>query len=226
MLSIAPYSFHKVRTIAYPKDVTSHYFTASKAAKSHELIDINVQVRGLDLQLLSAPQVFSSHRLDLGTKVLLMQLPEPVSTGRFLDLGCGWGPIACVLASLRPDAQVWAVDVNDRALDLTQRNAAKLRLKNLQTSSEESAYREAVENDTRFDLIVSNPPVRIGKGPMQDLTKRWLDRLSDDGVAYLVMAKNLGADSYINWLNQAGFAARKAHSKKGYRIIEVKLAHS
>lgn len=201
--------------------MTSHYFSNAKQPQASELIDVPVQVRGLDLACVSAPQVFSSHRLDLGTKVLLSQMDEPPSSGRFLDLGCGWGPIAAVLATLRPQAEVWAVDVNPRALDLTARNSRKLGLDNILTHPEEEAYRRVVEADLRFDFLCSNPPVRIGKTAMQQLTQRWLERLSNEGVAWLVMAKNLGADSYLKWLNEQGFQARKAHSKKGFRIIEV-----
>lgn len=202
--------------------MTSHYFSAAKQAQPGELIDVPVQVRGLDLACVAAPQVFSSHRLDLGTKVLLTEMEEPPANGNFLDLGCGWGPIAAVLATLRPQAKVWAVDVNPRALDLTAKNARKLGLDNIFPGEEETTYQQVLETDLRFDFLCSNPPVRIGKGPMQQLTRRWLERLSDQGVAWLVMAKNLGADSYIKWLNEQGFNARKAHSKKGYRIIEVR----
>ena len=65
-------------------------------------------------------------RLDTGTKVLLDSAPEPPAGGDFLDLGCGWGPISLKLATLSPRARVWAVDVNERALDLVRRNAGSL----------------------------------------------------------------------------------------------------
>ena len=52
----------------------------------------------------------------------------------------------------------------------------------------------------------------------------WLGRLAPSGVAYLVVQRNLGADSLITWLNGQGFEASKFASKKGYRIIEVRPA--
>ncbi|MDO5721015.1 MAG: methyltransferase [Actinomycetaceae bacterium] len=201
--------------------MNTHYFSNAERATQDELLKIPVQVRGLDLEVFSAPQVFSSHRLDLGTKMLLTYMSQPPSSGNLLDLGCGWGPVSSVLASLSPQAQVWAVDVNQRALDLTKRNAKQLGLGNIRVGTEPQTWGEVTDNDVRFDFICSNPPVRIGKKAMQELTLRWLARLAPDGEAWLVMAKNLGADSYIAWLNDQGLEAQKAHSKKGYRIIRV-----
>ena len=55
--------------------------------------------------------------------MLLRQAPEPPEEGTFLDLGCGWGPIALTLGFESPKADIWALDVNERALELTRRNA-------------------------------------------------------------------------------------------------------
>ena len=74
-------------------------------------------------------------------------------------------------------------------------------------------------------MIWSNPPIRIGKNALHELLKTWLSMLNANGVAYLVVQKNLGADSLTQWLCQQGFPAEKIASKKGYRIIEVR-AHS
>jgi 16S rRNA G1207 methylase RsmC len=70
-------------------------------------------------------------RSHIGTKVLLDNMPNPPAGGDFLDLGCGWGPISLTLATLSPHARIWAVDVNERALDLVRRNAAELGLENI-----------------------------------------------------------------------------------------------
>ena len=87
-----------------------------------------------------------------------------------------------------------------------------------------AALAASVESDTRFDVIWSNPPVRIGKEAMHQMLVSWLGRLAPSGVAYLVVQRNLGADSLITWLNGQGFEASKFASKKGYRIIEVRPA--
>ncbi len=167
-------------------------------------------------------KVFSTSRLDLGTRQLLAEAPCLPATGTFLDVGCGWGPIALAMAKEAPEATVWAVDVNDRAIDLTRRNATSHGCTNVRAMSEDEALAAVATDDVRFDVIWSNPPIRIGKEALHALLVRWLDRLSPTGVAYLVVQRNLGADSLISWLNGRGYGAEKYASKKGYRIIKVR----
>ena len=88
----------------------------------------------------------------------------------------------------------------------------------------EEALASSQQTDTLFDVIWSNPPVRIGKDAMHEMLLAWLGRLAPTGVAYLVVQRNLGADSLIGWLNGRGFQASKFASKKGFRIIEVRPA--
>ena len=95
--------------------------------------------------------VFSGNRLDLGTSVLLKRVPEPAQEGTFLDLGCGWGPIALTMAFESPKADVWALDVNERALELTKRNAE---INGIGTIH--AATADEIPHDLTFDLIWSH----------------------------------------------------------------------
>ncbi|WP_312817518.1 peptide chain release factor N(5)-glutamine methyltransferase [Atlantibacter subterraneus] len=79
----------------------------------------------------------------------------PAEPCRILDLGTGTGAIALALASERPDCQVVAVDKVPDAVDLAQRNAARLNIANIDIR--QSDWFSAVQGD-RFQLIVSNPP--------------------------------------------------------------------
>lgn len=200
-----------------------HYFSDADPAAVSELHLLKLSARGFDLQMWVGSQVFSASKLDLGTAQLLKVAPPLPPSGRFLDLGCGWGPLAVTMGLEAPQAKVWAVDVNRRALAMAERNAQVNSTKNVEFRMEEDALRvlqEAVDPIT-FEVIWSNPPMRIGKTKTQTLLKRWLEYLSPTGAAYLVCAKNLGADSLITWLGGQGFMAQKIASKKGYRIIEV-----
>ena len=203
--------------------MSEQYFTPSPDAAMHERTHSFV-IRGVDHRVTTASGIFSADRLDKGTQVLLDHVPDPPGQGTFLDLGCGWGPIATVMSLESPGATVWAVDVNSRALDLTARNAAANGAAGVRTLTADEALAASVESDTRFDVIWSNPPVRIGKEAMHQMLVSWLGRLAPSGVAYLVVQRNLGADSLITWLNGQGFEASKFASKKGYRIIEVRPA--
>ena len=200
--------------------MTKHYFSNSPEATGDEWRPLTLDVRGIHLDMVLSDAVFSSHKLDLGTKALLLEAPEPPETGTFLDLGCGWGPIGVTLGKLSPKATIWAVDINQRALDLTRKNAGRNHVK-IHTELADKAFEKATSDGIKFDLIWSNPPIRIGKPALQEMLTKWLGLLSDEGEAWLVVARNLGADSLIKWLSEQGWQAEKAHSKKGYRIIRV-----
>ena len=200
------------------------YFTDSAPASADETHVIEVSTRGFDLSMCVSSRVFSGSKLDLGTRQLLSVAPDLPEGGTFLDLGCGWGPIATIMSLESPSAAVWAVDVNSRAVDLTQRNAQSNGASGVRALKAEEALAASQESDTRFDVIWSNPPVRIGKDAMHEMLLAWLSRLAPTGVAYLVVQRNLGADSLIAWLNGQGYQASKYASKKGFRIIEVRPA--
>jgi len=194
----------------------SHYFEAQPAVPSHPRI-VRLRLAALDLELQADRGVFGSKGVDLGTMVLLREAPPPPPQGELLDLGCGYGPIAIVLARRAPEARVWAVDVNERALELTRLNAAAA-----DAARVTACKPDEMPDDVRFDAIYSNPPVRVGKRPLHELLLGWLPRLKPGGAAYLVVQRNLGADSLAKWLGEQGFLVARLKSKKGYRVLEVK----
>jgi len=176
-----------------------------------------VNLGDLRLRLVTDRGVFSYGKLDAGTKLLLLEAPPLAARDRrVLDLGCGWGPIACVAALRAPHAQVIAVDVNERALALTAENAAAASADNVTV-----ARPEEVEAGMRFDRILSNPPIRIGKAALCELLTAWLDRLEPDGAAHLVVHRHLGSDSLARWLAERGHGVTRLLSRAGYRILEV-----
>ncbi|WP_172144219.1 class I SAM-dependent methyltransferase [Bifidobacterium panos] len=207
--------------------MAEQYFSAEPASQDVRRT-LRVTLRGREAEVEVSNGVFCASRLDLGTSVLLKHAPEPPESGAFLDLGCGWGPIALSLAFAAPEADVWAVDVNERALELTGVNAERNGCGNVRTARTDMDGRvvdgRQMEDDLAFDLIWSNPPIRIGKEALHTLLMAWLPRLAPGGAAYLVVQKNLGADSLTGWLTEAlgaGFSVGKMASSKGFRIIEV-----
>lgn len=183
---------------------------------------LHVDLRGHEVSVQVSNGVFSSSKLDLGTAVLLKHATQPPENGRFFDIGCGWGAISLALGFESPNAQIYAVDVNKRALDLTDINAKNAGLNNIHTYLVEDALKEDALKD--IDLIWSNPPIRVGKDVLHNILITWLPRLKVGGAAYLVVQKNLGSDSLITWLSKTlgeDFSVEKYASSKGYRIIEV-----
>lgn len=199
-------------------DARGHYFDADPQVASHRST-VRLDLPDRSLSFATDSGVFASDRVDPGTKYLLLEAPAPPATGTFVDLGCGYGPIACTLAARAPAAVVWAVDVNRRALGLCRENAAALGLANVR--SIEAAEAPA---DLSVDLLWSNPPIRIGKPALHDLLATWLARLSDGGQALLVVQKHLGADSLQRWLSDAGWTADRIGSRTGYRLLQVTRA--
>ena len=140
----------------------------------------------------------------------------PEGASELLDLGCGYGPIALTLAARNPAARIWAIDVNPRARDLCRANATAAGLDNVSV-----AEPDEVPDGLRFDACWSNPPIRIGKATLHDLLERWLDRLTPDGSAHLVVQRHLGADSLARWLNDRGWSTTRRTSRHGYRLFDV-----
>jgi 16S rRNA (guanine1207-N2)-methyltransferase len=197
--------------------MSEHYFSDTPEGPEHRRT-IRARVWGEVVELISANGVFSGDRLDLGTSVLLRESPVPTGTPRLLDLGCGYGPIAMALALNCPGALVDAVDVNERALGLCRDNAVALgvadRVRVLRP--------EEADPEVRYDEIWSNPPIRIGKESLHHLMLTWLPRLAPNGLARLVVGRNLGADSLQRWLNDQGYFCDRLASAKGFRVLTVR----
>jgi 16S rRNA (guanine1207-N2)-methyltransferase len=196
--------------------MSEHYFAADPSSPFTR-VPVDAQVWDHRLHLVSASGVFSTGRVDPGTAVLFRSTRPPATGTTYLDLGCGYGLITCALAVARPEATVWAVDVNERALRLTAENADRVGAgERVRVGTPDD-----VPDDVVLDQIWSNPPIRIGKPALHALLLRWLPRLAPDGVAHLVVGKNLGADSLQRWLRDQGYGCDRMASAKGFRVLAV-----
>lgn len=200
-----------------------HYFT-SQPSTPLKRRPLTVWLAGAERTLQTAGGIFSPDGVDKGTTVLLNGAPPPAAEGNLLDIGCGWGPVALTLALRSPGAAVHAVDVNERSIELTTDNAKALGLSNVHASTP-----DAVDPELRFNTIWSNPPIRVGKAGLHSILLMWLPRLADGGTAYLVVQKNLGADSLQRWLAaelderfpDASFKVSRDSTHKAFRILKV-----
>jgi 16S rRNA G1207 methylase RsmC len=200
---------------------SAHYFSASPAGPFTRK-PLTVDLAGETRTLQTSGGIFSPDGIDKGTAVLLAEVPAPSPAGNLLDIGCGWGPIALTMALQSPGAHVYAVDVNERCITLTNENAASLGLGNVTASAPED-----VDPELRFDTIWSNPPIRIGKDELHSLLKLWIPRLAPGGSAWLVVQKNLGSDSLQRWLSQeldASFTVTREATSKAFRILRIRKA--
>jgi 16S rRNA (guanine1207-N2)-methyltransferase len=197
--------------------MSEHYFSTDPDAPERRQ-GVVADIWGRRLELESASGVFSMGRLDVGTSVLFRETEPPNGPGTYVDLGCGYGVIACALATCVPGSEVWALDVNERALRLTAENADRLGV----GDRLHAMTPEGVPDDLRFDELWSNPPIRIGKPALHALLLDWLPRLVPGGRAVLVVGKNLGGDSLQRWLTGQGYPCHRLGSAKGFRVLEAR----
>jgi len=196
----------------------NHYFASSPEGPLVPR-EIAVTLNGNKYTVLTAGGIFSPEHIDQGTQVLLTHLEKANPSGNFLDIGCGWGPIALALALRSPKANIYAIDVNERSLELTKLNADRLGLTNIVVCKPED-----VPSEIEFDEIWSNPPIRVGKVVLHEILTLWINRLTSGGTARLVVQKNLGSDSLHKWLIQEfepDFESTRIDSSKTFRVLKV-----
>lgn len=191
-----------------------HYFTADPKVPSRpRTIRISLPDRSFELD--TDRGVFAHGHIDSGTDLLLRTIPVP-PPGDLVDVGCGYGAIAITVALRQPEARVWAVDVNHRALELCARNAERAGATNVVTADP-----GGVPEGLRFAAMYSNPPVRLGKAGLHELLLDWIARLEPHGTATLVVQRHLGSDSLAAWLASLGHRVERVRSRGGYRVLEV-----
>lgn len=197
--------------------MSDHYFTGEPAAADRRT-DTVASIFGRNFTFTTASGVFAREGLDKATEILLRASTTPPPGSTVLDLGTGWGPIACALAACSEGTVVHAVDTNSRALALTRLNAERAGVGDrVLTFTPDEAPAPAT-----YDEIWSNPPIRIGKTALHAMLLRWLPHLSTAGTARLVVGKNLGADSLQHWLIDQGWPTTRQVSVKGFRVLLVR----
>jgi 16S rRNA (guanine1207-N2)-methyltransferase len=192
-----------------------HYFTPKPDAPTRPR-RLHIDLGDVSFDVHTDREVFSPQRLDPGTRVLLDAIPPPSPGDQVLDGGAGYGPIALALALRQPEAQITAVEINERAQALCRSNAAALNISTVRVVGPDQ-----LGDSQTFDALYSNPPIRIGKPALHALLETWLRLLRPSGSAYLVVNKNLGADSLARWLDERGYPSERMVSRQGFRVLRV-----
>jgi len=167
----------------------NHYFTKNNNIKSNEKT-IEFTFNNKQYKFLTDNGVFSKDGLDIGTEVLLKALNFENIKGDVLDLGCGYGPIGIIL-SKNTTAKIDMIDINDRAISLTKKNITLNKATNIDVF--ESDGYENVKK--KYDYIITNPPIRVGKEILYKILKEAKEHLKPDGELWFVINKHQGAKS-------------------------------
>ena len=191
--------------------MTKMYFAENPDAK-HDIHELNVELLGQRLTFLTDAGVFSKKMIDYGSRVLLSVLDFEAGE-QVLDVGCGYGPLGLTLAKAQGVAATM-VDINQRALDLAQKNAERN-----QISAEilQSNVYEKVSGI--FDHIISNPPIRAGKQVVHEVISGSYGHLTEGGDLTLVIQKKQGAPSAKSKMETVFGNCEIVKKDKGYYIL-------
>lgn len=197
-----------------------HYYTQSPQS-GHRPAQVTLSYRGCELSFSTDSGVFSRTEVDRGTEILLDTLPESVS-GDVLDMGCGYGVIGVAVGKRWPECRVTMADVNERACELAQKNAqaAGVEAKVLQSDGFASIL------DASYDLILQNPPIRAGKAVIYRMFADAAKRLNEAGELWLVIRKQQGAPSALNYLCTLFEEVEVVEKKAGYWIMRCASPHA
>lgn len=193
----------------------SHYYVNDENL-AHKSITQSFELLGERFTLESDLGVFSKDGLDDGSRLLLETIAKSDLGKHILDLGCGIGSIGLLLAYFDKNRQLTLADVNQRALDLAGTNASKLEVVDLVTIVESDVYSQI---HSKFDTIVTNPPIRAGKKVTYAMYAGALDHLNEGGRLILVIRKKQGADSCMRYLETLFKEVIRVKQKKGYCIL-------
>lgn len=186
----------------------SHYFTndyvESKENKTKCII------KNTELTLITDNGVFSKKGLDFGTRSLLETIDNV--SGQVLDFGCGYGPIGIYLKKTY-NVEVDAVDINERAMNLAKKNAE---LNKTNINIFESNIYENVNK--KYDYIVTNPPIRVGKKILYQILFEAKEHLNANGELWLVIHKDQGAKTLAKDLEKE-YKVEIKNKNKGFYII-------
>ncbi|CQR58497.1 class I SAM-dependent methyltransferase [Paenibacillus riograndensis] len=197
--------------------MSQHYYSQQPDAR-HDRRTIDTVLRGKSLRFTSDAGVFSKGDIDYGSRVLIeaMEIPDGSAV---LDVGCGYGPIGISAAYLAPKGHVTLIDINSRAVELARENARNNGVHNVTVM--ESDVLSAVKGQ-KFDVIVTNPPIRAGKAVVHQIFEEAYDHLNEGGTLWLVIQKKQGAPSAAAKLESLFGDVEEVGKDKGYRIIKAR----
>lgn len=197
---------------------SDHYYTGRPASERREE-RFEAVLRGARITLLSDAGVFSKKKVDKGTRLLIEAASLPES-GPLLDLGCGYGPIGLALARLMPEAEVYMVDINERAVELARRAAELNGIENVRILHGDGF--DPLPPDLRFQAILTNPPYRAGNAVVFKMIEESARRLEVGGTFTCVGRTRQGAKTVRARIEESFGNVTEPALGGGYRVMEAR----
>ncbi|CAM4471218.1 MAG: class I SAM-dependent methyltransferase [Paenibacillus macerans] len=196
--------------------MSDHYYSSNPTAE-HDRKVWDATLRGQTFRFVSDAGVFAKGGVDFGSRTLIeaMEIPQDA---KVLDVGCGYGPIGLAAAKLAGRGHVTMIDVNARAVDLARENAELNQVSNV-TILESDLF--AALKDQKFDVVLTNPPIRAGKSIVHAIFEGAYERLESGGALWIVIQKKQGAPSAKAKLESLFAQVEEVTKDKGYRIYKA-----
>lgn len=193
---------------------SEHYFTAHPKSKTRYGL-IRTCLRGRTFEFLTASGVFSRRRVDLGTRLLIESMILP-KDGSILDVGCGYGAVGIVAATIQPGLNVYLVDVNGRAVWLARKNIKKNNTYNAE--ARRGFLYEPVEGLT-FNCVLSNPPVTAGMQTVESIIMESPSHMTDGATFQMVVKSKVASKRLHALLSEAFGTVEVLARESGYRVL-------
>ena len=196
-----------------------HYF--SSAPKCNDQFGvINARLRGRSFEFLTSSSVFSKRKIDLGTRVLIdaMVLPQ---TGVVLDIGCGYGAVGITAAAVNPQLRVVMTDVNIRAVHLAKKNIESNRVRNAVVRY---GYLYEPVEATRFNAVLSNPPVSAGMDTVKAIIEGAPKVLAAGGTFQMVIRSKIGSKTLPDFFETVFGGCEVLSRESGFRVLMGRLS--
>ena len=196
-----------------------HYFS-EKPESAHKEMTVEGTLRGKKLIFKTDTGVFSPKKIDKGTRILVESL-ELNKTDDVLDIGCGYGVVGIAIAG--EVNSITMTDINKRAIKLAKQNIKvnDIEDKNKNIRVVQGDLYENVR-DKKYDVIISNPPIKAGKEVIHTIIKEGKELLKDNGSIWVVIQTKHGAKSLAKFMEEIFGNVETITIKGGYRVLKSK----
>ena len=193
-------------------------------------VNIEKLTKGIPLQHITHRQEFMKMDFFVDENVLIprsdteilveevIKIAQKYNSPRILDLCTGSGAIAISLKKFVPNADITAVDISEKALEIAQKNAEKLEAK---INFVKSDLFDKLDNK-KFDIIVSNPPY-IRKDEIKKLSEEVQKepKIALDGGEDGLDFYRIIAEQAINYLKTGSFLCFEIGYNQKNDVIKI-----
>ncbi len=197
-----------------------------------EPLDIKKQVSlhwgALHLELDVAQDLFSSHQVDRGSKMLLSSL-ESVALpehGEAVDFGCGYGVLGIAWQAVHPGWWIRYVDRDSLAVAFAEHNVGRA----IPHLADRAKYLHDVTPskppDNGFGMVLWNVPGKAGAKVLTSLTAIALDGLGTNGLLALVVVNPLVETIREAGAGRPGVVCERDEGGRDHTVLHFRKATS